>query len=79
MSKKSKKTKAAKQTPFDVGLDAQQILADNLCDQFLKVGVEEDVLSMKLLSAYFTVWLTECSLFLKKISLLKLLMKCRKL
>ena len=40
-SKKSPK-KIKKQKPFGVGLDAEQALADTLCNKFLKEGADEN-------------------------------------
>ena len=39
---KVKKTKQTKKDPFSVGLDAEQTLANSLCDKFLKENVNPD-------------------------------------
>lgn len=50
MSKKSKKTKT--KTPFDVGLDMEQTLADSICDKFLQEGVEESAIDDAFVGAF---------------------------
>ena len=54
--KKSKKTKSPKvdnyELAFEAGLDAEQALADSLCDQFLKVGVEKDAIDEAFVGAF---------------------------
>jgi len=52
-TKKSKKSKPkSKQSPFDAGLDAEQALADSLCEQFLQVGAEQDAIDEAFVGAF---------------------------
>lgn len=54
MKKKNKKAKnkTKTQSPFDVGLDAQQTMADTLCDKYLQVGVEMDAIDNAFIGAF---------------------------
>lgn len=54
MKKKNKKTKAQTkiQTPFDFGLDAEQKLADIICDKYLQDGIEEDAIDDAFIGAF---------------------------
>lgn len=53
---KNKKVKKSKQNnkknPFEAGLDAEQVLADSLCDKFLKVGVQKDAIDDAFVGAF---------------------------
>ena len=51
-SPKSKKSKPKPQDPFDAGLDAEQVLADSLCKQFLQLGVEQDAIDDAFIGAF---------------------------
>ena len=50
--KVTKTSKLAPQTAFEAGLDAEQKLADTLCDQYLKVGVEVDAIDDAFVGAF---------------------------
>ena len=50
MSQKPKKTK--KVNPTDAGFDAEQLLADSLCNQFLKKGVDENDIDEAFVTAF---------------------------
>lgn len=51
---KNKKVKKTNKTPdpFDAGLNAEQVLADTLCDQFLKEGVDKDAINKAFVAAF---------------------------
>jgi hypothetical protein len=53
ISKKPKSAKPVKTPdPFEAGLDAEQFLADTLCDQFLQVGVEQEAIDKAFVGAF---------------------------
>jgi hypothetical protein len=52
MSKKPKKTKNKQTNPTDAGFDAEQVLADTLCDQFQRDGVDEDDIDEAFVAAF---------------------------
>jgi hypothetical protein len=52
MAKNNKVKKTKQVDPFETGLDTEQQLADSLCEQFLKVGVDKDAIDEAFIGAF---------------------------
>jgi hypothetical protein len=63
-AKKSKPPKPPKQTPFDVGFDAEQLLADTLCNQYLEK--DQDELDEAFIAAFSALSYRMCNIFNKE-------------